>query len=175
MDALTPILVVLSFLLLGVAILAAELFLARRHLRELRIVRCPAVSRAAALRLRAGWAAMEAALGRAPEMEVADCTRWPRAKGCGRECLEQLEGDPEEATLADRVRRWMGEKTCAGCGAAFREGEIFLVSPLGTRFEWSELPPDWLADAMENWVPLCGACGRGDERAGTVSERMIVP
>lgn len=174
MDALVPILVVLSFLLLGVAIFLAELLIARRHLREVRIVRCPAVAKPAALRLEAGRAAVDEALGREPDLAVADCTRWPRARGCDQKCLEQLEGDPVEATLAHRVHTWLGQKACAGCGRGFggTADPIFLVSPLGTRFEWSELPPDWLAEAIEGWEALCGDCGRAACAAGTVGETM---
>lgn len=167
MDALVPILVVLSFLLLGVGIFVVELFVARRRLREVRIVRCPAVARPAALRLHAGRAAVEEALGREPELAVEDCTRWPRAKGCDQQCLEQLAANPDEATLAHRVHSWMAERVCSACGESLDETkleEIFLVSPLGTRFEWDELPPDWLAEAIESWQPLCGGCGRGASR-----------
>lgn len=176
MDALVPILVVLSFLLLGLAIFLGELLIARRHLREVRIVRCPAVAKAAALRLHAGRAAVDEALGRDPRLEVADCTRWPRARGCDQACLEQLEGDPSEATLAHRVHVWLGQKTCSGCGRPFDDatGQIFLLSPLGTRFEWSELPPDWLAEALEGWEALCAACAH-PYTPGTVGETMIRP
>jgi hypothetical protein len=164
MDALTAVLVVLSFLFLGAAILAAEFFVARRHLREVRIVRCPAVAQAAAVSLGAGRAAVDEALGRTPVLRIADCTRWPRAHGCDQACLEQIAGDPEEATLAYRVRAWIGEKSCSECGLRFEGADtdgIYLVSPLGTRFEWTELPPDWLAEAIETWTPLCAGCGQG--------------
>jgi hypothetical protein len=173
MGALVAVLVVLSFLLLGVAIFSAELFIARRRLREVRIVRCPEVGRWAALRLEAGRAAVEVALGSAPRLAVDDCTRWPRARGCDQKCLEQIEGDPEAARLAEKVRVWAREASCAGCGSGFPNDDdrIFLVSPLGTRFEWDELPPDWLAEALEGWAPLCEACARGGaQRARSVKQ-----
>jgi hypothetical protein len=168
MGALIPVLVVVSFLLLGVAIFVAELVIARRHLREVRIVRCPEVARAAAVRLAAGRAAVTQALGGAPRFEIAECTRWPRAAACDRACLCQIEANPDE-TLGERVRRWMERRSCSGCGALFENapGPIVLVSPLGTKFEWDELPADWLADAMEGWRPYCGECGRS---VGTPNE-----
>ncbi len=178
MDALIPILVVLSFLLLGVGIFLAELLISRRHLREVRIVRCPAVEHPAAVRLQAGRAAVDEALGRDPDLAIDDCTRWPRARGCDQRCLEQLEGSLEETTLARRVRIWIEQRKCSGCGRPFAdapEGEVFLVSPLGTRFEWTELPPDWLAEAIEGWEALCERCGRGVAQAGTVGETMTRP
>ncbi|HEU5163738.1 MAG TPA: hypothetical protein VFV54_11365 [Thermoanaerobaculia bacterium] len=161
---IAAVLVVLSFLLLGVAILAAEIVIARRRLREVRIVRCPAVSRAAALQLAAGRAAVDAALGATPRLEVGDCTRWPRAMGCDQKCLDQLAGDPEEARLAHKIRRWAEENSCSGCDGSLGKDDapIFFVSPLGTKFDWEELPPDWLAEALEEWDALCERCGRGE-------------
>jgi hypothetical protein len=158
----TPVLVVLSFLLLGVAIFAAEFLLARHAFGAPRVIRCPATSRPAAVRLESFRAAIARTLGREPKIEICDCSRWPDGASCARRCMHDIvrDFDPTRQTSTDR---WRASAQCSKCASALvAEGRpqtrIHFISPKGMVFEWTELPFDWLGEALESWQPLCGEC-----------------
>ena len=159
----TPVLVVLSFLLLGVAIFAAEFLMARYALGAPRVIRCPATSRPAAVRLESFRAAIARTLGREPKIELVDCSRWPDAANCGRGCMAGITADFDATRLSAQIDRWRASSQCSKCGRVFcSEGrprtKVHFVSPNGMVFEWNELPFDWLGEALDCWEPLCGAC-----------------
>lgn len=159
----TPVLVVLSFLLLGVAIFATEFLMARYALGAPRVIRCPATARPAAVRLESFRAAIARALGRQPKIELADCSRWPDAANCARGCMADIVRDFDATRLSTQIDRWRASSQCSKCGRVFgSEGrtrtKVHFVSPNGMVFEWNELPFDWLGEALEDWQPLCGHC-----------------
>lgn len=159
----TPVLVVLSFLLLGVAIFAAEFLLARYAFGAPRVIRCPATSRPAAVRLESFRAAIARTLGREPKLEIADCSRWPDAGNCARGCMADIARDLDATRLSDQISRWRTTAHCSKCERDFGdEGiartKVHFISPNGLVFEWDELPFDWLGEALDSWEPLCGDC-----------------
>ena len=160
---ITPVLVVLSFLLLGVAIFAAEFAMARHAFGAPRVIRCPSTSRPAAVRLESFRAGLARTLGREPKIELADCSRWPDASNCARGCMADIVRDFDATRLSTRIDRWRATSQCSKCGRVFgSEGSgrtrVNFVSPNGMVFEWNELPFDWLGEALESWQPLCGRC-----------------
>jgi hypothetical protein len=159
----TPVLVVLSFLLLGVAIFAAEFLMARHAFGAPRVIRCPATSRPAAVRLESFRAAIARTLGREPKIELADCSRWPDAANCARGGMTDIGRDFDATRLSTQIDRWRASSQCSKCGRLFvSEGRgrtrVHFISPNGMVFEWNELPFDWLGEALESWQPLCGGC-----------------
>lgn len=159
----TPVLVVLSFLLLGVAIFAADFLMARHAFGAPRVIRCPATSRPAAVRLESFRAGIARALGREPKIELADCSRWPDAANCARGCMADIVGDFDATRLSAQIGRWRASSQCSKCGLFFMsEGrgrtKVHFISPNGMVFEWNELPFDWLGEALESWQPLCSHC-----------------
>jgi hypothetical protein len=161
----TPVLVVLSFLLVGVAIFAGDFLLARWAFGAPRVVRCPATSRPAAVRLESFRAAIARTLGREPKMELADCSRWPEAQSCARGCMADLVRDFDATRLSTRIDRWRAGSECSKCGHLFagegRRVKVHFISPNGMVFEWNELPFDWLGEALDSWQPLCADCAGG--------------
>lgn len=158
----TPVLVVLSFLLLGLAIFLVDFLFARHLFNAPRVIHCPGNGRPAAVRLESVRAAIARALGKKPVLDIADCSRWPGAEGCNRSCLAMIEADPDLTLLSSQIKRWRAEAKCSRCTTFVGEDpgwmRIFFLSPNGTLFEWHELPFDWLGEALDRWEPLCEKC-----------------
>src|SRR5262245_56288294 len=73
--------------------------------RGLRLITCPEIHQPAAVSVNALFAAYTAAT-LAPLLELKQCSRWPEKRGCGQECLGQIERSPEDCLVRTIVTRW---------------------------------------------------------------------
>lgn len=79
------------------AVAFATVFVAWRALRVyfrfrgVRLVNCPETAQSAAVEVNARNAALTTGLGDV-HLHLKSCSRWPERKGCGQDCLSQIEG-----------------------------------------------------------------------------------
>ncbi len=127
-----------------------------------RVVTCPENRRAAGVAVDAAHAAATA-FGGTAELRLSHCSRWPEKKGCGQECLAQIEQSPAECLVRNILSRWYDGKVCANCGKPFGELEWSGQRPAILKsgkvsMEWSEIPADVLHEVLAASLPLCFAC-----------------
>ena len=130
--------------------------------RGVRLVTCPETERPAAVEVDAKHAAFSTVFGQ-PSLQVKNCSRWPERRGCGRECLGQVEVAPEDCLVRTIVAKWYKEKSCVFCGKAIEEVNWLdhypaLLSPDRVTFEWSEILPEKLPEALATHTPVCWNC-----------------
>lgn len=135
---------------------------AYRKFRGDRIVSCPENHQAAAVRVAAARAAMQAALA-APHLELSACSRWPEKAGCGQQCLSQIQEAPKARLVSTIVNRWYQGMKCVYCHKPF--GEIHwhdhppaLVNEQGETNEWNEIPLENLQRTLATHWPVCWNC-----------------
>jgi hypothetical protein len=118
----------MDFILLIVAVaVAVFLFIAFRRalqtylkLRGERIVSCPETHKPAAVRVAAGKAALESAVGD-EELRLSACSRWPEKEACGQECLSQIQEAPKACLVWTIINQWYQGWNCAYCHKPFGE------------------------------------------------------
>ena len=127
-----------------------------------RVITCPENQKPAGVVVDARHAAATA-LGKAPELRLSSCSRWPERAGCGQECLSQIEASPEGCLVRNILTKWYEGKVCAWCGQPF--GEIdwagrkpALLEAGGVSVEWSEVPADKVNETLAAASPVCFAC-----------------
>jgi hypothetical protein len=130
--------------------------------RGTRIVVCPESREMVALEIDARHAALSAPQG-PPELRVEQCSRWPERKGCGEECLGQVESAPQACLLQSILGDWYRGKKCVYCGRVFgrvqwHDHSPSLVSPEGTLVDWSGFRPEQVIDVLARHQPLCWDC-----------------
>jgi hypothetical protein len=130
--------------------------------RGQRVITCPENQRPAGVVVDARHAAATA-LGKAPELRLASCSRWPERAGCGQQCLSQIEASPEGCLVRNILTTWFEDKVCAWCGRPF--GEIdwagrkpALLGADGVSVEWSGIPADKVHETLAVASPVCFAC-----------------
>ena len=130
--------------------------------RGRRVITCPETRKPAAIEVDARHAALTAAISH-PDLRLKSCSRWPERDDCGQECLLQVELSPEDCLLRNILTGWYEDKHCVSCGKAF--GDIHwldkqpaLLSPEGKTFEWSELAPEKVPEALATHFPVCWDC-----------------
>ena len=130
--------------------------------RGRRVITCPENQQPAGVVVDARHAAATA-LGKAPELRLSSCSRWPERAGCGQECLRQVEASPEGCLVRNILTKWYEGKVCAWCGQPF--GEIdwaerkpALLGADGVSVEWSEVPADKLNETLAAASPVCFTC-----------------
>jgi hypothetical protein len=157
---------VLLILLVAIAVAAVfELVRALRtylKFRGKRIVSCPETHQAAAVRVAAGKAAVEATV-RAPHLRLSECTRWPERQACGQECLAQIEEAPKACLVSTIVNQWYAGRSCVYCKKPF--GEIHwhdhppaLVDQQRKTVQWNDVPLENLQQVMATHWPVCWNC-----------------
>jgi hypothetical protein len=160
----------MSYIFFGVALAAAALLLfalgralrAYLKFRGQRIVSCPETHEAAAVRVAARDAALQAVVRR-DELMLKECSRWPEKEMCGQECLAQIEEAPKACLVSTIVNRWYQGKECAYCHKPF--GELHwddhrpaLVDAERKTVQWSEIPVEKLQEVMRTHLPVCWNC-----------------
>src|SRR5208283_4082895 len=88
--------------------------------RGKRLITCPETHKPAAVDVAAGEAAVGAFLSE-PTLRLKQCSRWPERQGCGQECLQQLEVNPENCLVWNIVSKWYQGKQCVYCKKTFSE------------------------------------------------------
>ncbi len=157
---MTLLTVAVVLLALAVAILV-PLLMATAYLkfRGKRVVTCPETGRPATVEVDARLAAASAIFGE-PSLRLKACSRWPERRGCGQECLEQIQAEP-----AELLAQWCAGKTCALCGkpisAISRRGSYpALMDSSGKTLEWKAFSPKKFPEALATHLPVCGNCHR---------------
>ena len=133
-----------------------------RRMRGKMVVTCPETKKPAAVRVAAGKAALQAALG-APGLQLSECSRWPEKQACGQECLEQIEAAPKDCLVWAIVNRWYEGQSCAYCHETF--GELHwhdhrpaLMSEDGKTVQWTEIPAERIRHVLATHRPVCWNC-----------------
>jgi hypothetical protein len=67
--------------------------------RGTRVVICPEAHEAALVEVAAGSMGVQAILDE-PCLCLSECTRWPMRRGCGQDCLRQIESPPSELRIS---------------------------------------------------------------------------
>lgn len=67
--------------------------------RGTRVVNCPETHEAALVEVAAGSMGVQAILDE-PCLCLSECTRWPMRRGCGQDCLRQIESLPSELRIS---------------------------------------------------------------------------
>jgi hypothetical protein len=156
--------------ILAVLVLALGLFVFRAipgvraffQYRGKRLVTCPETQKAAAVEVAAGEAAVGAFLTE-PTLRLHECSRWPERAGCGQDCLQQIEADPENCLVWSIVSKWYEGKECVFCHKPIGPLHHFDHAPalLGPDFktsEWKDLRPEDLPEVFSRWQPVCWNC-----------------
>ena len=125
-------------------------------------VECPETRHGAGVVVDARRAALTVP-GKAADLHLSSCSRWPERAGCGQECLGQIAASPEDCLVRNLLARWYAGKVCASCGAPF--GEIqwgnrkpALVSADKVSVDWSQVRAESLEQTLDSASPICFAC-----------------
>lgn len=151
--------VYLGWLIVVAAVALAAFFFTRRYLavRGARLVKCPENAQTAAVQVGAARAVMGGG------WSLADCSRWPEKRECGRECLAQIEKSPEECLVRTIVTDWYRDKSCAICGKAlgeidWHERKPAVMDQHGHARPWPRVAPETLPQVLETHQPVCFDC-----------------
>lgn len=130
--------------------------------RGRRVITCPENRTPAGVTVNARHAAATG-LGKAPELRLSSCSRWPERAGCGQECLAQVSASPEDCLVRNILAKWYAGKACASCGRPIGEIDWVGSKPalLGAgkvSMEWNQVPAEKLAEVLAAALPLCFAC-----------------
>jgi hypothetical protein len=149
----------LAWLLAVAGVALAAFFFSRRYLavRGARLVTCPENSQKAAVKVGAAWAALGG------DWRLADCSRWPERRSCGRECVEQIETSPEECLVRTIVTQWYHDKSCVICGKAlgaidWHERKPAVMDRHGHARLWPEVAAETLPQVLATHQPVCFDC-----------------
>src|ERR1035437_4248807 len=159
-----------SIMLISVLVLAAVLLAAAAvwlgstwlKYRGQRAITCPETKRPAGVVVDAAHAAATV-FGKAPELRLSECSRWPEKAGCGQECLSQIEASPEGCLVRRILVDWYAGKACASCGQPIGEippagGKPALLLADGISVEWKQISAELLPETLAAAKPICFAC-----------------
>lgn len=148
--------------------------------RGKRLVTCPETQKAAAVEVAVGEAALGAFLTE-PTVRLHECSRWPERAGCGQDCLQQIEADPEKCLVWNIVSKWYEGKKCVFChkpigGLHHLDHAPALLGPDFKTSEWKDLRPEELPEVFSRWQPVCWNCHVAEsfrrERPELVTDRV---
>lgn len=130
--------------------------------RGRRVITCPENRTPAGVTVNARHAAATA-LGKAPELRLSSCSRWPERAGCGQECLAQITASPEDCLVRNILVKWYEGKSCTYCRRPIGEIDWAGSKPalLGSgrvSLEWNQVPAEKLHEVLAASLPLCFAC-----------------
>ena len=130
--------------------------------RGKRVIQCPENLRPAGVVVNAAHAAVTA-FGKAPELRLSQCSRWPERAGCGQECLSQIAAAPEDCLVRNIVANWYRGKVCGACGQVFGEidwggSQPCLLMEGGMTLEWRQVPAEKLEETLSSAKAICFAC-----------------
>lgn len=127
-----------------------------------RIVSCPETRKPAAVRVAAGKAACNAAIGR-DTIGLCECSRWPARSDCPQDCLAQIKEAPGACLVWNIMNRWYHGQECAYCHKEFsdihwHDHPPALVDADRHSILWNEVPAERLQETMRTHVPVCWNC-----------------
>jgi len=127
-----------------------------------RLITCPGNGEPAAVRVKAGRAAVHSnePLSR---LAIKDCSRWPVRKDCGQGCLNEVVADPTSTRVDLIVTNWYEGKSCAFCAKpidhlSWSDHRAAFLGPDGTTREWETVPAEDLPGIFETSRPVCWSC-----------------
>lgn len=130
--------------------------------RGKRAIACPENHLPAGVRIDAAHAAKTAAFG-APDLRLAQCSRWPEKEDCGQDCIFQIERAPADCLVRNILAHWYEGKNCVSCGRPV--GEIHwderkpaVLTADRTSVEWNEIPAEKLQEILAGAQPICFSC-----------------
>jgi len=126
------------------------------------LVTCPENKHTEAVEIAGGRAAAAALIG-GKQVELKACSRWPERRGCGQDCLSQLEQDPASHWIWNVATAWYAGKNCAYCRKPIVDLNHFdhrpaLLNLEGRTIEWDEIPPQDLPETLASCLPVCWNC-----------------
>ncbi len=150
---------VLSLLFLVVVIRGIRSYL---KYRGQRLITCPENHQPAAVAVDALRAGLEGAT-HSPHLRLKLCSRWPEMRGCGQECLSQIELAPEDCLVRTIVTKWYMGKACAVCGRSIHEVEWLGHKPAllnldGQTVSWENVRAEKLPEVFASYLPVCWDC-----------------
>lgn len=161
----TVLTIIIAVLVLGVGLFVLRAVPSLRayiRLRGKRLVTCPETHQCAAVDVAAGEAAIGTFLNE-PTLRLVECSRWPEQRGCGQDCLKQVEVDPEHCLVWNIVAKWYEGKNCVFCQKPI--GPIHhldhapaLLGPDFKTAEWKDMRPEQLPDILATHEPVCWNC-----------------
>jgi hypothetical protein len=160
MPVLTALVISIAVVLTGIA--AARIVRAWLKYRGHRVVACPENQKPAGVLVDARHAAATA-FGKAPELRLSSCSRWPERDDCGQTCLAQVEASPEDCLVRNILTRWYEGKACASCRRPIGAIDWAGAKPALLRadqisVEWGQIPAEQVQEALETAAPICFAC-----------------
>lgn len=173
------------YLLIAAAVLAATYGIFRfvravrvyLTLRGKRIVSCPETHHAAAVRVAAGKAALEAVAGN-HELELCECSRWPERKNCPQDCLRQIEEAPKACLVRTIINRWYQGQECVYCHKPFAEIHWHDHPPAlldidRKTVQWNEVSTEKLQEVLGTHRPVCWSCHMAETFRREHPERVV--
>jgi hypothetical protein len=161
---------VTALIIIALLALALALFVFRAipgieaylRLRGKRLVTCPETQKPAAVEVAAGEAAVGAFLTE-PTLHLRECSRWPEREGCGQDCLQQIEVDPQKCLVWNIVAKWYEGKKCVFCHKPIAplghlEHPPALLGPDFKTAEWKNVRPEELPEVFATHQPVCWNC-----------------
>jgi hypothetical protein len=130
--------------------------------RGQRVVTCPENHRPAGVVVDATRAAATG-FGKAPELRLSDCSRWPEKAGCGQECLSEIRESGADCLVRNIIVNWYRGKVCAACGQPIGEIDWTASHPAllvanQVSLEWNQVPAEKLVETLAAALPICFAC-----------------
>ena len=175
---------VYSFLI--VAVVVAATFAIHRLVRVVRvylrfrgkrIVTCPETHHAAAVRVDAERAALQAVVGKV-DLNLCECSRWPERKNCPQDCLRQIEEAPKACLVSTIINRWYQGQECVFCHKPF--GEIHwhdhppaLLDSNRKTVPWTEVTTEELQEVLATHKPVCWSCHISETFRREHPERVV--
>jgi hypothetical protein len=145
--------------------------------RGKRVITCPENHRPAGVVVDAAHAAATV-FGKAPELRLSECSRWPEKAGCGQECLSEIRGSGEDCLVHNIIAKWYRDKDCAACGQPIGEIDWTGSHPallVGDQvsLEWNQVPADELVGTLAAALPICFACHTANKLVNEHPELVI--
>ncbi|MFZ0760847.1 MAG: hypothetical protein WAM69_12940 [Candidatus Sulfotelmatobacter sp.] len=145
--------------------------------RGKRLITCPETHIPATVTVAAAEAAIGAFLSE-PTPRLKQCSHWPERQDCGQECLQQIEGDPQNCLVWNIVSKWYEGKKCVYCRKTFSKLKHLdhppaLLSPDHKTVEWRELRPEQLPEIFSTHSPVCWNCHVAQTFRRLYPERVV--
>jgi hypothetical protein len=102
-------------------------------------------------------------IARGGGLRLDQCSRWPEKRGCGQECLRQVEAAPQDCLVRTILANWCREQKCAICGRPigevhFTDHKPALLDPEKCTVAWTDVPAETVPAVMRTHAPVCWNC-----------------
>lgn len=145
--------------------------------RGRRVVVCPESREPVQVRVDAVRAAVTEALDQ-PKLRLESCSRWPERKGCGQECLEQIESAEDGCLVRAMLARWYVDSSCVVCSRPFSEIHWYdrkpaFLDPERRTVDWKEVAAEDLPRVLATHQRLCWDCQAAQTFRRDFPDRVI--